>query len=81
MCLIDAVKVKRYGKVFAFESTGGMSVEARALMMQIALASNDLLRLEPAGASWSVAIQRVNALRTLAGMSKTLRAGGWAEEE
>jgi hypothetical protein len=91
-------KVKKYAQVsqtqhasfipFAVESTGGMSVGARELLQQIALASNDHLRLDPEQArvgamqgAVAIAIQRGNALCMFAGMSRALRAGGWSEEE
>ena len=76
--LAAARKVAKYAKVsqtqhasfmaFAVESTGGMSVGARALMAQIALASNDHLRLDPEQArvgamqgAVAIAVQRGNA--------------------
>jgi hypothetical protein len=92
-----AVKVRKYVEVsttqqasfipFAAESTGGLSPEAIELLKQIALASNDHLRLDPAQArqgamqaAVAIAIQRGNAMCMFAGMSRALRAAGWMEK-
>jgi hypothetical protein len=91
-------KVRKYAEVsntqhasfipFACESTGGMSAGAIELLQQIALASNDHLRLDPEHArvgamqgAVAIAIQRGNARCVYAGLGRSLSAGSWADEE